>query len=206
MEEFTVLKQGAYKAGNWTSRVLSIHSALGVAAITAQDKPEETLQHQCIYVTSAQIWPQFKETHIKEPPQTMEAKLTIRVKGIPAKIGVREEQGAAGPTRIYRYTKKDPDASKFTWMVRFDTYEKFEKAVRLFQAMKPADDNSSAAGRSLTERPPKEAAQGGALVEGLEVEGAVPHSMIPGNLDEELAPIRAQWQRSNTTDAGYAQL
>ncbi|KPA74443.1 hypothetical protein ABB37_09130 [Leptomonas pyrrhocoris] len=95
MEEFVVVKQGSIKSGNWTQRVLSLHPNLGLAAITSKDAQDDKL-YECVRVANVQVWPQYQGKHIKESYQSTEAKLTVRAKGLPAKIGIREVKTPTG--------------------------------------------------------------------------------------------------------------
>ncbi|KAG5471468.1 hypothetical protein LSCM1_01557 [Leishmania martiniquensis] len=192
MEEFNVYKRGTVKASKWTTRVLSVHSHLAIAAITSRDAPKDKF-YQCMRVSCVHMWPQYKQKHVKEDFDSMAVKLTVRIKGTPAKIGVREERGTGGSIKIYRYTMRGPEATKHTWMLRFRNYEEFEGAMRLFQAMKLSEQSSSVTTSAETRR----STQGGeeTTVDG-EIEGLLPRSIIPGDLNEGLAPIREHWQQT----------
>ncbi|KAG5497080.1 hypothetical protein GH5_01609 [Leishmania sp. Ghana 2012 LV757] len=192
MEEFDVYKRGTLKASKWTKRVLSLHSHLGIAAITRHNSPQDRF-YRCMRVSSVHIWPQYNQKHVKENFDSMEVKLTVRVKGIPAKIRVREARSATGPVKVYHYTMKGPEAVKHTWMLRFRSYEEFEEAMRLFQAMKVSDQHSSLATSAETRRP----VQGGEETTAEdEIDALLQRSMIPGDLNQGLEPIRAHWQQT----------
>lgn len=203
MEEFTVMKQGSYKSGNWTQRVLSVHAPLGLASITAKDSQENKL-YQSVRVGSVQIWPQYQAKHIKENFQSQEAKLTIRVKGVPAKIGFRDMNTNAGTQRIYRFTRSGPTAEHLTWMLRFSSFDALEKAVRLFQSMKVGDRLERPQGGT------SEQAEGDLGGEGEEVKQEVDvggvQTIIAGDLEEELQAIRGTAQQKPSQVAGYATL
>ncbi|AYU81459.1 hypothetical protein LdCL_310033300 [Leishmania donovani] len=191
MEEFNVQKQSSLKADKWTRRVLSLHPKLGIAAITDRGRPEDRF-HECMRVSSMQIWPQYNKKHVKESFSSMEVMLTVRMKGIPAKVGVREKQSATGPVKIYRYTMKGPEAEKHTWMLRFNNYEDFEKAVNLVQSMQTVENNSLV--RYGETHRPEEGCKG--VTDEVEVEEFLPRPVMYGNVEDELAPIRAQWQQA----------
>ncbi|CAJ1011043.1 hypothetical protein Q4I28_006357 [Leishmania naiffi] len=191
MEEFNTLKQSSRNAGKWSYFVLSIHSQLGVAAITDCNNADGGF-YQCMRVANVQIWPQYSKKHIKEKFESMEAMLTVRVKGIPAKVGVREAPSATGPTKIYSYTMRGPEATKHTWMLRFSKYEEFEGAMHLFQAMKLSDLHLSVPKRVEGRQQTKELGEGTVEVDLSEL---TPCTIIYGNLSEGLAPIRAEWQQ-----------
>lgn len=189
MDEFVVLKQGSFKSGNWTQRVFSLHPGLGLASITSKDSQDDKL-YQSMRVGNVQIWPQYLAKHIKEDFQSAEAKLTLRIKGLPAKIGFREINTPAGPQRIYRFTRPGPGAEHLTWMIRFSSFDEFERAVRLLQSMKVGDTIASSTRASSS------ATQGdlGGDAEEVkqEVDKTAVASMIAGDLDEELRAIRGR--------------
>ncbi|KAG5497068.1 hypothetical protein GH5_01597 [Leishmania sp. Ghana 2012 LV757] len=192
MEEFDVYKRGTLKASKWTKRVLSLYPHLGIAAITRHNRPQDRF-YRCMRVSSVHIWPQYNQKHVTENFDSMAVKLTVRVKGIPAKIRVREAHSATGPVKVYRYTMKGPEAVKHTWMLRFRSYEEFEGAMRLFQAMKVSDQLSSVATSAETRRP----AQGGEETTAEdEIDALLQRSIIPGDLNQGLEPIRAHWQQT----------
>ncbi|KAG5472142.1 hypothetical protein CUR178_02816 [Leishmania enriettii] len=192
MEEFDVYKRGILKASKWTPRVLSLHSHLGIAAITHHNRPQDRF-YRCMRVSSVHIWPQYNQKHVKENFDSMALKLTVRVKGIPAKIRVREARRATGPVKVYHYTMKGPEAAKHTWMLRFRNYEEFEGAMRLFQAMKVSDQYSSLVTSAETRLPAQGAEETTAEDE---IDALLQGSMIPGDLNQGLEPIRAHWQRT----------
>lgn len=203
MEEFTVLKQGSFKSSNWTQRILSLHTPLGLASITSKDSQEDRL-YQSVRVGSVQIWPQYLAKHIKEDFQSAEAKLTIRVKGLPAKIAFRDMATPEGSQRIYRFTRPGPGAQHLTWMLRFRNLDDFEKAVRLLQSMKVGD---------RLEKPKSEAsvqAEGDLGGDGEEVKQEVDaggvNTIIAGDLEEELRAIRGGAKQQGAPAAGYATL
>ena len=189
MDEFVVLKQGSFKSGNWTQRVFSLHPGLSLASITSKDSQDDKL-YQSMRVGNVQIWPQYLAKHIKEDFQSTEAKLTLRIKGLPAKIGFREINTPAGPQRIYRFTRPGPGAEHLTWMIRFSSFDEFERAVRLLQSMKVGDTIASSTRASSS------ATQGdlGGDAEEVkqEVDKTAVASMIAGDLDEELRAIRGR--------------
>lgn len=194
MEEFPVQKQSSLKADKWTGCVLSLHAKLGIAAITDRGRPGDRF-HACMRVSRVQVWPQYNKKHVKESFSSTEVMLTVRMKGIPAKIGVREKQSATGPVKIYRYTIKGHKAEKYTWMLRFNNYEDFEKAMHLVQSMQTAGENYSVVRYGETQRL-EEGCEG--VTGELETEEFLPHPVVYGNLKDVLAPIRAQWQQTRS--------
>jgi hypothetical protein len=201
MEEVVVLKQGSIKAGNWTQRVLSLHVPLGLAAITSKDSQEDRF-YQCMRVANVQIWPQYKEKHVKEGFQSQQAKLTIRMKGLPARIGFREVQTPTGPERIYRFTRPGPGAEHLTWMLRFHSFADLEKTVRFLQSMKVGDTVASST------RPPSVPGDLGGEGEEVkqEVDTVAITSMIAGDVDEQLRAICGPTQGKASAATGYATL
>ncbi|CBZ29303.1 hypothetical protein, unknown function [Leishmania mexicana MHOM/GT/2001/U1103] len=191
MEEFTVHKRRNLKAHKWTRRILSLHPKLGVAAITDRGRSDDRF-HECMRVSSVLIWPQYNKKHVKENFSSMEAMLTVRVKGIPAKIGVREKPSPTGPVRVYRYTMKGPEAEKHTWMLRFNNYEDFEKAMKLVQSMQTAEENYPVVRYAEAQRL-EEGCE--SVTDEVEMEGLLSRPIIHGNLKDDLVPIRAQWQQ-----------
>ncbi|KAK7201509.1 hypothetical protein NESM_000214700 [Novymonas esmeraldas] len=136
MEEFAVLKQGRWRTANWTARVLSIHSRLGLAAITARDNAGDTLHHG-MRVTSVVIWPLYGEKRIKESFDSMEARLTVRVTGVAATVRPRGTDGGTDAVPHYTYTSTGAKSDMQTWMLRFLNYDDLERALRLLHAVKP---------------------------------------------------------------------
>lgn len=203
MEEFVVLKQGSYKSGNWTQRVLSLHPNLGLAAITSKDSQEDRL-YQCMRVGNVQIWPQFQKKHLKEDFQSQEAKLTLRVKGLPAKVGFREMNTPSGPQRIYRFTRPGPGAEHLTWMLRFRSFDDFEKAVRLLQSMRVGDTVAPSTRAASNAAPGDLGGEGEEVKQ--EVDTTAVSAMIAGDLEEELRAIRGQNQTKPPQATGYATL
>ncbi|KPI88073.1 hypothetical protein ABL78_2849 [Leptomonas seymouri] len=195
MEEIVVYKQNSVKSGKWTQRVLSLHADLGLAAITSKDAQEDKL-HKCMRLANVQIWPQYEEKHIKDDYQSSEAKLTVRVKGLPAKIGFRDVSKPAGPQRIYRYTRPSPGAEHLAWMIRFKSLEDLEKAVRLFRSMKPCDMTPSAAPAIAAELP------SGVDDDGAEVQAPAVKRMIEGDVEKELHMIREPMQQASSKRSG----
>ncbi|GET91252.1 hypothetical protein, unknown function [Leishmania tarentolae] len=140
MDVFHVQTQSSRKAGKWTRRVLSLHSHLGIAAITDSDTAEDTLRDG-MRISSAQIWPQYDKKRVKENVFSMDAMLTMHVKGVAAKIRVREKQNSRGSGKIYSYTMKGTGKETLTWTLRFDSHEDLEKAMSLIGCMMTVGEN-----------------------------------------------------------------
>jgi hypothetical protein len=141
MEQVVVEKRGSYSRRHWTQRVLSLFTHLGVVAIS-QDGHVENNYHKCVHVTSVQMWPHYKKSHVREDFDSMEAKLTIRVKGFAVRVGDRVVNRAEGPVHVYSYTQRNAAVDMCAWMLRFATYADLERTVHLFEAIRAPTSQS----------------------------------------------------------------
>lgn len=151
MEQIVVEKRGRWNSHHWTQRVLSLSTLLGVATLSQRGHADQC-HRKCIHVSTVQMWPHFAAKHLHENLNSMEAKLTLRVKGVAVKLGERlvHREGEDGmPQHVYRYTQRNCGGDARFWMLRFATFADLEKAVHLFQSVKVVS-HFSTSGMSAT--------------------------------------------------------
>ncbi|KPA74441.1 hypothetical protein ABB37_09129 [Leptomonas pyrrhocoris] len=225
MEQIVVTKRGRWKRGHWSQRVLSLCPILGVAALSHKAQTDEH-DRKCLHVTSMQMWPRYNEAHIREDATSMEAKLTLRVKGMAVLLGERVVTRADGPQVVYRYTQRDASEDQRAWMLRFSTFADLEKAVRLFQAFRPLSHPKTLTGTSPSpaQTSKEEAAvafalenadtpaaacaegrnDGDPLDDELVMAGVMSSSVVEGDVESDLASIRSQWEQFHHTGLALA--
>ncbi|KAK7201508.1 hypothetical protein NESM_000214600 [Novymonas esmeraldas] len=138
MAEFTVEKRGSLNASHWTQRVLTIYTtSLGLVSITRQDQPTEGAQ-RTMRVSSVQLWPTYKPSSIKEKQSSVEAMLSLRIKGDYVRVHRDFAESKGDSQAATRFTKRATTADEATWMLRFSSFDDLAAAARLLATMTPA--------------------------------------------------------------------
>lgn len=146
MEQIVVEKRGRWKTHHWSQRLLSLSALLGVATLSQRGHVEDC-HRKCLHVSAVQMWPHYDPKHLHGDFNSMEAKLTLRVRGSAVRLGERVVQRGPGEPaqNVFHYTQRNCSSDVRAWMLRFATFADLEKAVHLFRSVKVNPHSTTAA-------------------------------------------------------------
>ncbi|KAL7698311.1 hypothetical protein N2W54_002119 [Lotmaria passim] len=75
-------KQGIYKQGNWSARILTVDTATGTVAVSRKNRPNVVYYH-AMQVKKVQMWPHFSREHIVGNFNSLrKSQLVLRLVGV----------------------------------------------------------------------------------------------------------------------------